>query len=406
MEAVILDCLRTPVGKAPKGSLRNTRPDDLAAIVIRRLLEKHPAIAPEEIDDVILGCAMPEAESGMNIARIAGLRAGLPDSVPGVTINRFCSSGLQAIAMAADRIRSGSAHIIIAGGTESLSMIPMAGNKFAPNPWMVDHLPQIYMGMGLTAEEVQKKYGISREDADRFAYRSHQHALHAQAQGKFDDEIVPVPIETTTLDNGTAQHHSAMFTKDEGPRADTSPEALAKLKPVFQSDGTVTAGNSSQTSDGAAAAIVMSDKKAEELGLKPMARFVSFAVAGVPPEIMGIGPVVAIPKALALGCLKKEDIGVIELNEAFAVQALGVIRKAGLDLDRVNPNGGAIALGHPLGCTGAKLTATILREMHRKDTRYGMVTMCVGGGQGAAGIFENLRRNNSDGILDNLSHEA
>jgi len=395
MEAVILDCLRTPVGKAPKGSLRYTRPDDLAAIVIRRLLEKHPAIAPEEIDDVILGCAMPEAESGMNIARIATLRAGLPDSVPGITINRFCSSGLQAIAMAADRIRSGGAQIIIAGGAESLSMIPMAGNKFAPNPWMVDHLPQIYMGMGLTAEQVRRKYGITREDADRFAYRSHQHALHAQAEGKFDDELVPVPV------NG-----AAMFTKDEGPRADTSPEALAKLKPVFQSDGTVTAGNSSQTSDGAAAAIVMSDKKAEALGLKPMARFVSFAVAGVPPEIMGIGPVVAIPKALALAGLKKEDIGVIELNEAFAVQALAVIRKAGLDLDRVNPNGGAIALGHPLGCTGAKLTATILREMHRKDTRYGMVTMCVGGGQGAAGIFENLIRNNSDGILDNLSHEA
>jgi acetyl-CoA acyltransferase len=395
MEAVILDCLRTPVGKAPKGTLRNTRPDDLAAIVIRRLLEKHPAIAPEEIDDVILGCAMPEAESGMNIARIAALRAGLPDSVPGITINRFCSSGLQAIAMAADRIRSGGAQILIAGGAESLSMIPMAGNKFAPNPWMVDHLPQIYMGMGLTAEQVQKKYGITRQDADQFAYRSHQHALHAQAEGKFDDELVQVPV------NG-----SGMFTKDEGPRADTSPEALAKLKPVFQSDGTVTAGNSSQTSDGAAAAIVMSDKKAEALGLKPMARFVSFAVAGVPPEIMGIGPVVAIPKALALAGLKKEDIGVIELNEAFAVQALAVIRKAGLDLDRVNPNGGAIALGHPLGCTGAKLTATILREMHRKDTRYGMVTMCVGGGQGAAGIFENLIRNNSDGILDNLSHEA
>jgi acetyl-CoA acyltransferase len=395
MEAVILDCLRTPVGKAPKGTLRNTRPDDLAAIVIRSLLEKHPAIAPEEIDDVILGCAMPEAESGMNIARIAALRAGLPDSVPGITINRFCSSGLQAIAMAADRIRSGGAQIIIAGGAESLSMIPMAGNKFAPNPWMVDHLPQIYMGMGLTAEQVQKKYGITREDADQFAYRSHQHALRAQAEGKFDDELVPVPV------NG-----SGMFTKDEGPRADTSPEALAKLKPVFQSDGTVTAGNSSQTSDGAAAAIVMSDKKAEALGLRPMARFVSFAVAGVPPEIMGIGPVVAIPKALALAGLKKEEIGVIELNEAFAVQALAVIRKAGLDLDRVNPNGGAIALGHPLGCTGAKLTATILREMHRKDTRYGMVTMCVGGGQGAAGIFENLIRNNSDGILDNLSHEA
>src|ERR1700734_1924915 len=395
MEAVILDCLRTPVGKAPKGTLRNTRPDDLAALVIRRLLEKHPAIAPEEIDDVILGCAMPEAESGKNVARIAALRAGLPDSVPGITINRFCSSGLQAIAMAADRIRSGSAQIIIAGGAESLSMIPMAGNKFAPNPWMVDHLPQIYMGMGLTAEQVQKKYGITRQDADQFAYRSHQHALHAQAEGKFDDEMVPVPV------NG-----SGMFTKDEGPRADTSPEALAKLKPVFQSDGTVTAGNSSQTSDGAAAAIVMSDKKPEALGLKPMARFVSFAVAGVPPEIMGIGPVVAIPKALALAGLRKEDIGVIELNEAFAVQALAVIRKAGLDLDRVNPNGGAIALGHPLGCTGAKLTATILREMHRKDTRYGMVTMCVGGGQGAAGIFENLIRNNSDGILDNLSHEA
>jgi acetyl-CoA acyltransferase len=396
MEAVILDCMRTPVGKAPKGTLRNSRPDDLAALVIRRLLEKHPAIAPEAIDDVILGCAMPEAESGMNVARIAALRAGLPDSVPGITINRFCSSGLQAIAMAADRIRSGGAQIIIAGGTESLSMIPMAGNKFAPNPWMVEHLPQIYMGMGLTAEQVQHKYGISREDADQFAYRSHQHALRAQAEGKFDDEMVPVPIGSD----------GAMFTKDEGPRADTSPEALAKLKPVFQSDGTVTAGNSSQTSDGAAAAIVMSHKKAEELGLKPMARFVSFAVAGVPPEIMGIGPVVAIPKALAQAGLKKEDIGVIELNEAFAVQALAVIRKAGLDLDRVNPNGGAIALGHPLGCTGAKLTATILREMHRKDTRYGMVTMCVGGGQGAAGIFENLIRNNSDGILDNLSHEA
>jgi len=406
MEAVIVDCLRTPVGKAPKGTLRNTRPDDLAALVVRRLLEKHPEVTPTEIDDVILGCAMPEAESGMNMARVAALRAGLPDSVPGVTINRFCSSGLQAIAMAADRIRSGSAQIVIAGGAESLSMIPMAGNKFSPNPWMVDHLPQIYMGMGLTAEEVQKKYGIGREDADQFAYRSHQNALHAQAAGKFDDEMVPVPVESTTLDNGSAKHHSAMFTKDEGPRADTSLEALAKLKAVFQSDGTVTAGNSSQTSDGAAAAIVMSDKKAEELGLKPMARFVSFAVAGVPPEIMGIGPVVAIPKALALAGLKIEDIGVIELNEAFAVQALAVIRKAGLDLDRVNPNGGAIALGHPLGCTGAKLTATILRELHRKDARYGMVTMCVGGGQGAAGIFENLIRNNSDGILDNLSHEA
>jgi acetyl-CoA acyltransferase len=389
-QAVIIDCLRTPVGKAPKGTLRTTRPDDLAAIVIRRLLEKYPSVPRDEIEDVILGCANPEGESGMNMARIAALRAGLPDAVPGVTINRFCSSGLQAIAMAADRIRSGSAQIIIAGGSESMSMIPMAGYKFAPNPWMVDHLPQIYMGMGLTAEEVQRKYGISREDADQFAYRSHQNALRAQAEGKFDEELVPVEIETTVLDNGSPKTRKAAFQKDEGPRADTSIEALAKLKPVFQSDGAVTAGNSSQTSDGAAAALVMSERKAKELGLNPMARFVSFAVAGVPPEIMGIGPVVAIPKALALAGLKKEDIGVIELNEAFGVQALAVIQRTGLDPARVNPNGGAIALGHPLGCTGAKLTATILREMKRGGSRYGMVTMCVGGGQGAAGIFENM----------------
>ncbi len=389
-QAVIIDCLRTPVGKAPKGTLRTTRPDDLAAIVIRRLLEKYPSVPRDEIEDVILGCANPEGESGMNMARIAALRAGLPDAVPGVTINRFCSSGLQAIAMAADRIRSGSAQIIIAGGAESMSMIPMAGYKFAPNPWMVDRLPQIYMGMGLTAEEVQRKYGISREDADQFAYRSHQNALRAQAEGKFDEELVPVEIETTVLDNGSPKTRHTVFQKDEGPRADTSIEALAKLKPVFQSDGAVTAGNSSQTSDGAAAALVMSERKAKELGLKPMARFVSFAVAGVPPEIMGIGPVVAIPKALALAGLKKEDIGVIELNEAFGVQALAVIQRTGLDPTRVNPNGGAIALGHPLGCTGAKLTATILREMKRGGSRYGMVTMCVGGGQGAAGIFENM----------------
>jgi acetyl-CoA acyltransferase len=390
VNAVIIDCLRTPVGKAPKGTLRTTRPDDLAATVFRRLLEKYPAVAHDEIDDVILGCANPEGESGMNMARVAGLRAGLPDVVPGVTVNRFCSSGLQAIAMAADRIRSGSAQIIIAGGAESMSMIPMAGYKFAPNPWMVDHLPQIYMGMGLTAEEVQRKYGISREEADQFAYRSHQNALRAQAEGKFDEELVPVEIETTVLDNGSPRTRKTIFAKDEGPRADTSVEALAKLKPVFQTDGAVTAGNSSQTSDGAAAALVMSEKKAKELGLKPMARFVSFAVAGVPPEIMGIGPVVAIPKALALAGLKKDDIGVIELNEAFGVQALAVIQRTGLDPLRVNPNGGAIALGHPLGCTGAKLTATVLREMKRRGSRYGMVTMCVGGGQGAAGIFENL----------------
>jgi len=390
MEAVIVDCLRTAIGKAPKGTLRNTRPDDLAATVFRSLMEKYPAVQPAEIDDVIIGCANPEGESGMNMARVAALRAGLPDSVPGVTINRFCSSGLQAIAMAAEKIRSGGAQIIIAGGAESMSMVPMSGYKFAPNPWMVDHMPQIYMGMGLTAEEVQRKFGVSREDADQFAYRSHQNALRAQAEGKFDEEIVPVEVESTVLDNGKPKHRTAVFQKDEGPRADTSVEALAKLKPVFDANGTVTAGNSSQTSDGAAAALVMSDKKARELGLKPMARFVSFAVGGVPPEIMGIGPVVAIPKALALAGLKTDQISIVELNEAFAAQALAVIRKVGLDLDRVNPNGGAIALGHPLGCTGAKLTATILREMKRRDLKYGMVTMCIGGGQGAAGIFERL----------------
>jgi acetyl-CoA acyltransferase len=372
--AVIIDCLRTPVGKANKGSLRNTRPDDMAATVIQELLSKYPSVAKDEVDDVILGCAMPEAESGMNMARIAALRAGLPDIVPGVTINRFCSSGLQSIAMAADRIRSGSAQIIIAGGSESMSMIPMSGNHFAPNPWFVDNRPELYMGMGLTAERLQAKYGISRQEQDAFSFRSHTNALSAQAAGKFDEEMVPL--------NGC--------NRDEGPRADTSMEALAKLKPVFHVQGTVTAGNSSQMSDGAAAALVMSESKARELGLKPMARFVSFSVAGVPPEIMGIGPAVAIPKALALAGIKLDQIDVVELNEAFAVQALAVVRQVGLDLDRVNVNGGAIALGHPLGCTGAKLTATILRELKRRNARYGMVTMCVGGGQGAAGILENL----------------
>jgi acetyl-CoA acyltransferase len=376
--AVIVDCLRTAVGKASKGTLRNTRPDDMAAAVITALMNKYPQVDRELVDDVILGCAMPEAESGMNMARIAALRAGLPDIVPGVTINRFCSSGLQSIAMAADRIRAGSAEIIIAGGSESMSLLPMAGNKFAPNPWVVDNRPEIYMGMGLTAEQLQRKYSISREEQDAFAYRSHQNALRAQSEAKFDDEIVPLKV------NGSE------FRRDEGPRADTSPEALAKLKPVFHARGTVTAGNSSQTSDGAAAALVMSEIRARELGLRPKARFVSFAVGGVPPEIMGIGPVVAIPKALAMAGLKLDDIGVIELNEAFAVQALAVIRQAGLDLERVNVNGGAVAMGHPLGCTGAKLTATILREMDRRQSRYGMVTMCVGGGQGAAGIFERI----------------
>ncbi len=373
-EAVIVDCLRTAVAKAPRGALRNTRPDDLAAIVFRALLDRHPEIAPADIEDVILGCAMPEAESGSNMARIAALRAGLPDSVPGMTINRFCSSGLQAIAIAANQIRAGNAHILIAGGSESMSMIPFAGNNPAPNPWLVDHHPEVYMNMGLTAERVRERWDIWREDADAFALRSHQNAVRAQNEGKFDDEIVPVQD----------------FIRDEGPRADTSLEALAALKPVFQVNGTVTAGNSSQTSDGAAAAIVMSDTMAKKLGLKPLARFVSFATAGVPPEIMGIGPVVAIPKALAMARLKLDHIGLIELNEAFAAQSLAVIRTAGLNIERTNVNGGALALGHPLGCTGAKLTATILREMRRRDLRYGMVTMCVGGGQGAAGIFELL----------------
>ena len=390
-EAVIIDCLRTAVGKAPRGTLRTTRPDDLAATVIRALLEKYPQVPKEDIEDVILGCAMPEAEQGSNMARIAALRGGLPVTTTGVTINRFCSSGLQSIAMAADRIRGGSAHIMLAGGSESMSLVPQGGNNPSPNPWLVDRQPSIYMNMGLTAEQLQRRYCVSREDSDAFAYRSHQNALNAQVEGRFDDEIVPVTVETTAV-NGTGKPHrtESTFNKDEGPRADTSLEALAKLKPVFHTAGTVTAGNSSQMSDGAAIALVMSEEKARELGLKPKARFVSFATGGVPPEIMGIGPVVAIPKALALAGLKLDDIGVIELNEAFAVQALSVMRAAGLDPEKVNPNGGAIALGHPLGCTGAKLTATILREMARRNLRYGMVTMCVGGGQGAAGIFERM----------------
>jgi acetyl-CoA acyltransferase len=389
-EAVIVDCLRTAVGKAPRGSLRSVRPDDLAATVIAALLRKYPQVAADRIDDVILGCAMPEAESGMNMARIALLRAGLPAAVPGVTVNRFCSSGLQAIAMAAEKIRSGGASVVVAGGAESMSMVPMTGHKLAPNPWMVDHQPEIYISMGLTAENLQKAYGIAREEQDAFAFRSHGNALRAQAESRFNEEIVAVEVEETALSNGKPKTVRRVFDRDEGPRADTSPEALAKLKPVFHARGTVTAGNSSQTSDGAAAALVMSEAAAREAGLKPMARFAGFAVGGVPPEIMGIGPVAAIPKALAQAGVKLDQIGVVELNEAFAVQALAVIREAGLDPERVNVNGGAIALGHPLGCTGAKLTATALREMRRRQARYAMVTMCIGGGQGAAGVFERI----------------
>ena len=390
-EAVIVNCLRTAVGKAPRGTLRATRPDDMAAAVIQELLARTPELDPDEIDDVLIGCAMPEAEQGMNMGRVIALRAGLPDSTPGATVNRFCSSGLQTIAMAAERIRGGGSEVMIAGGAESMSLIPTAGHKLAPNPWLIERLPEVYINMGLTAENVARLHGISRERADAFALASHRKAAAAQDAGAFDDEIVPLDVEfVTPSNNGKPSRQELRFDTDEGVRRDTSLEALAGLRPVFHVKGQVTAGNSSQTSDGAAAAIVMSAPRAKELGLKPMARFVSFAAAGVPPEIMGVGPVVAIPKALGLAGLKLSDIGVIELNEAFAAQALAVIDKAGLNPEIVNVNGGAVALGHPLGATGSKLTATLLREMHRRKVRYGMVTMCVGGGQGAAGIFERL----------------
>ncbi|HEU5410949.1 MAG TPA: acetyl-CoA C-acyltransferase [Candidatus Acidoferrales bacterium] len=391
-EAVIVSSVRTAIGKAFKGTLRSTRPDDLAAIAIRGALARVPSLNPKEIEDVIFGCAMPEAEQGMNVARIASLRAGLPVEASAMTINRFCSSGLQSIAIAAERIMAGQSEVILAGGTESMSMIPMGGNKISPNPWLMDHYPDSYLGMGLTAENLAKKYGITREQSDEFSLQSHQKALAAIAGGKFKDEVVPVEVTFTSVNgNGNRPHTTTLnFDTDEGPRADTSLEALAKLKPAFHAKGVVTAGNSSQMSDGAAAAIVMSSLRARAIGAKPLARFVAFATAGCPPEEMGVGPVFAIPKALKLAGLKLDQIGVIELNEAFAAQSLTVMKLASLDPARVNPNGGAIALGHPLGCTGAKLTATILREMDRRQVRYGMVTMCVGGGMGAAGILERL----------------
>jgi acetyl-CoA acyltransferase len=404
-EAVIASAVRTAVGKAFKGTLRATRPDDLAAVAISRAVADVPGLDAKEIEDVILGCAMPEAEQGMNVARVASLRAGLPVEASAMTINRFCSSGLQAIALAAERIRAGSAEVIVAGGTESMSLVPMGGNKISPNPWLMDNYPDSYLGMGLTAENLSRKYGITREQADLFSYQSHQKALAAIEAGKFKSEIVPVQVTFTEMVNGSnglgaggsggsngskPKVTKAVFDTDEGPRADTSLEALGKLKPAFHAHGMVTAGNSSQMSDGAAAAVVMSDERARALGAKPLGRFVSFATAGCPPEEMGVGPVFAIPKALKLAGLKLEDIEVIELNEAFAAQALTVIKLAGLDPARVNVNGGAVALGHPLGCTGAKLTATILRELARRNARYGLVTMCVGGGMGAAGIVERL----------------
>ena len=395
-EAVIVSSVRTPVGKAFKGSLRSTRPDDLAAVAIQEAIRRVPGLEPKEVEDVILGCAMPEAEAGMNVARNAALRAGLPVEVSAMTINRFCSSGLQSIAMAAERIVAGYGEVILAGGTESMTMIPMGGNKVSPNPWLMDHNPDAYLSMGLTAENVAAKYGITREQADEFSLYSHKKALAAIAAGKFKDEIVPVEIKITAVANGANGHAakpkttSTIFEMDEGPRADTSLEALAKLKPAFHARGTSTAGNSSQMSDGAAASIVMSGERAKALGVKPLARFLGFATAGVPPEIMGIGPAYAIPKVLKMTGLTLDQIDVIELNEAFAVQSLAVIKMLGIDPARVNPNGGAIALGHPLGCTGAKLTASILRELERRNGRYGMVTMRIGGGMGAAGIFERV----------------
>ena len=390
-EVVIVSAVRTPVGKAYKGTLRATRPDDLAAVAIKGALERVPQVDPKEIEDVILGCAMPEAEQGMNVARIASLRAGLPVEVSAMTVNRFCSSGLQAIAMAAERIMAGGAEIVVAGGVESMTMIPMGGHKVSANPWLVSNYPDAYLSMGLTAERMAQRYHITREQSDQFSVDSHKKAIAAIQAGKFDEEIVPVPVSLTTPNGGKPKRTDIVFKMDEGPRADTSLEALLALKPAFHAKGTVTAGNSSQMSDGAAVAVVMSAERAKTLELKPLARYVAFATAGYKPEEMGVGPVFAIPKALKLAGLKLSDIDVIELNEAFAVQSLAVIQEGKLDPERINVNGGAIALGHPLGCTGAKLTASILRELKRRNGRYGMVTMCVGGGMGAAGIFENLQ---------------
>jgi acetyl-CoA acyltransferase len=390
MSAVIVSAVRTAVGKAPKGTLSATRPDDMAAVAMRAAIERVPGLKAEDLDDIYIGCAMPEAEQGMNVARVAAFRAGIPYTVPAMTLNRFCSSGLQSISFAADRIASGAAACILAGGMESMSLIPMGGHKVVPNPVLVNDYPDSYLSMGLTAENLVREYRIDRDEQDAFALNSHRKAIEAIEAGRFKDEIAPMPVREVVLDHGERVARELTFDTDEGPRRDTSMEALAKLKPAFKANGTVTAGNASQMSDGAAAVVVMSEEKARAMGVQPVARFVGYATAGVPPEIMGIGPVAAIPKVLKQTGLKLSDIDLIELNEAFAVQALAVIREAGLDESKVNVNGGAIALGHPLGCTGSKLTATLLSEMHRRKARYGMVTMCVGGGMGAAGIFERI----------------
>jgi acetyl-CoA acyltransferase len=386
-EAVIVAGARTPVGKAKKGTLAHVRPDDLGALVVKETLRR-AGNYEGNIDDLIIGCAMPEAEQGLNIARNIGALAGLPYTVPAITINRYCSSGLQAIAYAAERIMLGHSDTVIAGGVESMSLVPMMGHVIRPNAKLAEEAPEYYMSMGHTAEQVAMKYGVSREDQDAFAVRSHQRAAKAIREGKFKDEIVPVEVTVRKVENNKLVEKTILFEEDEGVRPDTNMETLAKLRPAFSVNGTVTAGNASQMSDGAAAVMVMDREKAESLGLKPLGKFRSFAVAGVPPEVMGIGPVAAVPKALKLAGLELSDIGLIELNEAFASQSIQVIRELGLDEEKVNVNGGAIALGHPLGCTGAKLTLSLLYEMRRRNVQFGIVTMCIGGGMGAAGVFE------------------
>jgi acetyl-CoA acyltransferase len=396
-EAVIVSAIRTAVGRAKRGMLVDVRPDEMASVVIKEVLKRAEPVKGKDVEDVILGCSFPEGEQGLNVARNALLRAGLPDSVPGQTVNRFCSSGLQTIATACEQIMAGFGGCILAGGVESMSMVPMGGNKYAPNPWLAENYPEVYCSMGQTAENVANKYGISREEQDQFGYRSHMRAIAAQDAGKFRDEIVPLEIEQVVApgapagdDNGKPTTRTLVFDTDEGPRRGTTLEAMAKLRPAFARNGTVTAGNSSQMSDGAAAVLVMERKRAEALGFKPLARFVGFAVGGVPPELMGLGPIAAVPKALKLTGMSLADMGLIELNEAFASQSLAVIRELGMDEEITNVNGGAIALGHPLGCTGAKLTVQIINEMKRRDVHFGLVTMCIGGGMGAAGIFERL----------------
>jgi len=390
-EAVIVAGARTPVGRAKRGSLKDVHPVDMGAAVVSDLLRRIPQLDPAAIEDVIMGTAVPEAEQGMNMARLIGLRAGLPSNVAGITINRFCSSGLQTIAYAAQQIMVGSSDVLVAGGVESMSLLPMVGHKVALNPTLVKTMPEAYMGMGHTAEEVANRYSVTREEQDAFALTSHQRATAAIASGKFQEEIVPLTVKQHSFDDEGKLHvKERVFDKDEGARADTTMAALGKLRPVFHVQGSVTAGNSSQTSDGAAAVLIMSAEKAAELGVKPIAKFLSFTVGGVDPDVMGIGPIVAVPKALKLAGISIEDVDLFELNEAFASQAIAVIRELGLDPEKVNVNGGAIAMGHPMGCTGTKLTISILNELKRRGGKYGVVTMCVGGGMGAAGVFEMI----------------